>query len=159
MSRTSMRPRLLAAALLLAAPGCAKRSTETSAPEAERARGGDEGALDDYEAALADEERRLRTRGVAAQGESSIDAAHGGPDRMDMSQGAGSIATSPPEPGAPGPRRACAERCDLSTSICGLEVKICALAERHPDEPRYHQVCARASDDCANARTACDACR
>ena len=52
----------------------------------------------------------------------------------------------------------CAELCDLASSTCELEAKICDLAARHPGEPRYEAVCQRADDDCRLASEACYLC-
>ncbi len=52
----------------------------------------------------------------------------------------------------------CKVVCDLKVATCDLEQKICALAERHRDEPRYAEVCGRAKNDCSVATVACDAC-
>ncbi|MEZ4451456.1 MAG: hypothetical protein R3B09_18445 [Nannocystaceae bacterium] len=165
-------PRLALALLLGAlAPSCAKKDGGTAPPGAQsEPRFDGDGALDDYERVLLDEERRLQSAGVALgdakKGEWAAKEEAGAEDM--------SPETSPPEvaesPGADdgsprAPRRErrressrCVEVCGLSTSICDLEVQICGLAQRHPDEPRYHQVCARASDDCTSAREACNAC-
>ncbi|MEZ4451455.1 MAG: hypothetical protein R3B09_18440 [Nannocystaceae bacterium] len=53
---------------------------------------------------------------------------------------------------------ACLEVCDLAASTCDLEQRICDLASRHPGEPRYQQVCARAHEDCRVATQACESC-
>ncbi len=52
----------------------------------------------------------------------------------------------------------CKVICNLKAATCDLEQKICALAERHRDEPRYAEVCGRAQNDCRVATAACDAC-
>ncbi|MCA9662510.1 MAG: hypothetical protein KC486_29490 [Myxococcales bacterium] len=66
------------------------------------------------------------------------------PDRRDLAEGR---------------RQRCSDVCSLSTSICDLEGHICGLAQRHPGEDRYAQVCERASGDCRAAQEACDGCR
>lgn len=57
---------------------------------------------------------------------------------------------------APGSR--CQSICDLSAATCELEGKICELATRHPDDPRYGDLCRRADDDCRQAAEACQRC-
>ena len=52
----------------------------------------------------------------------------------------------------------CGELCELAHATCDLEAKICELAARHTDEPRYAEVCRRAGDDCHAAAAACDLC-
>ena len=57
-----------------------------------------------------------------------------------------------------GNRGRCAELCDLAHATCELEAKICDLAARHTDDPRYAEVCRRADDDCRVASEACILC-
>ncbi|MFZ6183218.1 hypothetical protein [Nannocystis pusilla] len=52
----------------------------------------------------------------------------------------------------------CQNICDLSAATCELEGKICDLATRHPDDPRYGDLCRRADDDCRQAAEACQRC-
>jgi hypothetical protein len=52
----------------------------------------------------------------------------------------------------------CGELCELADATCDLEAKICDLAARHAGEPRYAEVCRRASDDCRLASDACNVC-
>lgn len=52
----------------------------------------------------------------------------------------------------------CQTICDLSSATCELEGKICDLAARHPDDPRYGELCRRADDDCRIAAEACQRC-
>lgn len=71
------------------------------------------------------------------QGKTSVPAADGGGD-------------------AAGAR--CERICGLATTICELRSHICELADEHPNELRYEQVCERASLDCQRATTACEGC-
>ncbi len=52
----------------------------------------------------------------------------------------------------------CNRVCDLAEATCDLEVQICEMAERHPDEPRYEQACLRAEQQCVAASRACLRC-
>lgn len=52
----------------------------------------------------------------------------------------------------------CQNICDLSAATCELEGKICDLATRHPEDPRYGDLCRRADDDCRQAAEACQRC-
>lgn len=52
----------------------------------------------------------------------------------------------------------CERVCQLAEATCELEDQICALAERHPDEPRYEQACLRAEQQCVAASQACQRC-
>lgn len=52
----------------------------------------------------------------------------------------------------------CQTICDLAASTCELEGRICDLAARHPNEPRYADLCRRAEDDCRVASEACQLC-
>lgn len=53
----------------------------------------------------------------------------------------------------------CAEVCRLSELVCVASERICAIARRHEDDPRYARTCASASTDCAAAREQCRSCR
>ncbi len=53
---------------------------------------------------------------------------------------------------------ACLMICDIAAATCDLEQRICDLASRHPAEPRYAQVCARAREDCQLASRSCEGC-
>lgn len=168
--RLTALPRVALAALLAAGSwGCGKKDSGTTPPGYSDDGGGARGGtLEDYERALADEERRLHSAGVALGGR--VSGAGAGADAskeeiggVDMTQAPAPTEAaevrSPSQDRTPRrERNRCAEVCGISTSICDLRVQICGLAERHPDEPRYHQVCERASGDCESAREACDAC-
>lgn len=52
----------------------------------------------------------------------------------------------------------CERVCGLAEATCDLEVQICELATRHPDEPRYAQACLRAEQQCKAASEACQRC-
>lgn len=56
------------------------------------------------------------------------------------------------------PSNRCQNICDLSAATCELEGKICDLATRHPEDPRYGDLCRRADDDCRQAAEACQRC-
>ena len=52
----------------------------------------------------------------------------------------------------------CTNVCQLADAICGLEARICSLADAHSGDPRYAEACARASNDCRVASDACTGC-
>lgn len=52
----------------------------------------------------------------------------------------------------------CQTICDLSAATCDLEGKICDLAQRHPGDARYADLCRRADEDCRVAAEACQRC-
>ena len=52
----------------------------------------------------------------------------------------------------------CGEICELRVAICGLETRICELAEAHREDGSYAALCERAGEDCQRATTACNAC-
>ncbi|WAS93801.1 hypothetical protein [Nannocystis punicea] len=56
------------------------------------------------------------------------------------------------------PTNRCQNICDLSAATCELEGKICDLAARHSEDPRYGDLCRRADDDCRQAAEACQRC-
>lgn len=153
----------VAAALVV---GCAKSGgvapseapARESAPSAVDAWADNEGdELGRLERALLVEEGRLRAAGVAALGG---EQQAGGDAEPPLS-----APTSAPEqkaeatrerPGEPGDR--CSRICALRGSICGLKAQICGLRDRHGDEPRYEELCGRATADCRAASEACDGC-
>lgn len=59
---------------------------------------------------------------------------------------------------APSPQERCRTICDVATTVCELEGKICGLADAHADDARYLDACARAQTDCTTAEEACRAC-
>ena len=56
----------------------------------------------------------------------------------------------------------CTNICALADAVCGLEARICSLADEHSDEHSdeadYRALCARAGQDCERASVACGAC-
>lgn len=146
--------------------------------EIEEGNGDDADGSDDltrYEAMLYGEEQRLRDAGVrlAHLGDEATPAPEPFPGSPAKPSSKKQETTPAPKqttrkPSGAGQSAAgkagvtatdrCQVFCDLAASTCDLEQKICALAERHDDEPRYQQVCARAHDDCAAASKACTAC-
>lgn len=156
----------LAAALVV---GCAKSGNvapseapaRESAPSAVDAWADNEGDdLARLERALLAEEGRLRAAGVAALGGEQA----GGDAEPPMSAPT-SAPVAPPEqkveatrerPDTRGDR--CARICALRGSICGLKAQICGLRDRHGDDPRYEELCGRATADCRAASEACDGC-
>lgn len=57
------------------------------------------------------------------------------------------------------PESRCARICALAEFSCALSQQVCELAEGHPDERRYGEVCERAQAQCEAASSACDACQ
>jgi hypothetical protein len=54
--------------------------------------------------------------------------------------------------------RACEEVCSLATSICGIQRKLCDLADRFPQEDDYQALCREAKNECREAQDACVGC-
>lgn len=52
----------------------------------------------------------------------------------------------------------CEKVCELRGTICALEVRICSLAQSHPEDDRYANACERAHGDCRVASSACGSC-
>lgn len=151
---------LTCALLSLALGACAKRMPEGATMPAD-ANEGAPADIDAIEARLAAHEAQLRAHGVSP----SRQTAEGAADRQkaesaDEARYAGEpTATAPAAAsGGAGPTHRCETICDLSTAICQLRDNICALAPRHPDEPRYQVACQRAAEDCTIATEACHAC-
>ncbi len=155
--------------------GCAKKSSESAAPEAPggdwgREDAGGESSVEELERRLGAEERRLRSAGVALPagpagavagtktGAPSFDAEASEPGSVPAAEEMESEDVAGGDRGTARDRRRCTNVCDLSRSICDLEAQICSLAERHVDDRRYSEVCERASADCRVAQEACNAC-
>ncbi len=139
------------AVALLALAGCASKaasnravdgSTMPTAPKTTEA-DGYEGQLQDYEA-------QLRAAGVEI-GDKRSELRAVEDDGVTQPEGAGASPTDD-EGGR------CQRVCDLADAICDLKDQVCDLATRHPDDPRYGQVCERATDDCDVATKACEGC-
>lgn len=53
---------------------------------------------------------------------------------------------------------ACENLCSLATSICGIQEKLCALADERPADDDYQRLCREAKVECQEAQAACVAC-
>ena len=53
---------------------------------------------------------------------------------------------------------ACEDICSLATSICGVQEKLCSIADRHPGEDEYQGLCREAKQECRAAQEDCIAC-
>lgn len=54
--------------------------------------------------------------------------------------------------------KACHDLCSLSASICEVQVKLCDIADRHPQESSYQQLCREGQQECQEAQASCEAC-
>ena len=52
----------------------------------------------------------------------------------------------------------CEDLCSLATSICGIKEKLCNLADRHPNDPSYTNLCREAKQECGDSQDACIQC-
>ena len=52
----------------------------------------------------------------------------------------------------------CTSICALTEAVCGLQRRICQLADEHSGEQNYQDLCTRAGEDCERAAAACDVC-
>ncbi len=52
----------------------------------------------------------------------------------------------------------CEDLCSLATSICGVQQKLCDLADRHAGDDRYQGLCREARLECKEAQNACIQC-
>lgn len=52
----------------------------------------------------------------------------------------------------------CEQLCDLATSICAVQEKLCDLADDHPDDDAYQGLCREARNECREAQESCIAC-
>jgi hypothetical protein len=162
-----MRRALGIGVILVLAAGCAKRAPATEQPAGAmapadaaaadgmtglEAEGAEEPAdgLDDLQRQLADLERQLQVRGVELP-----PAAVEAQDRLEQEEAAAQGATPAAESD---PAARCTRICDLAEATCDLQGRICALADDHPTQRQYADVCGRAEDDCARATAACEDC-
>jgi hypothetical protein len=53
---------------------------------------------------------------------------------------------------------ACEDICSLATSICGVQEKLCSIADRHPGEDEYQGLCREAKQECRAAQDDCITC-
>jgi hypothetical protein len=54
--------------------------------------------------------------------------------------------------------QACHDLCSLSASICEVQVKLCDIADRHPQEGSYQELCREGQQECREAQASCEAC-
>jgi hypothetical protein len=52
----------------------------------------------------------------------------------------------------------CEQLCDLATSICSVQEKLCELADDHPDDEAYQGLCREARAECREAQDSCVRC-
>ena len=52
----------------------------------------------------------------------------------------------------------CEDLCGLATSICQVQSKLCELADDHPDENDYQDLCREAKLECREAQESCVDC-
>jgi hypothetical protein len=48
--------------------------------------------------------------------------------------------------------------CSLATSICGVKEKLCNIADEHPGDADYQELCRKAKQECQQAQEACVGC-
>lgn len=52
----------------------------------------------------------------------------------------------------------CERLCSLATDICDVQVKLCELADEHPDDTEYMSLCREAKNECHEAQESCVRC-
>ena len=52
----------------------------------------------------------------------------------------------------------CEDICSLATSICGVQEKLCSIADKHPGEEAYQGLCREAKQECREAQDDCIRC-
>lgn len=52
----------------------------------------------------------------------------------------------------------CEDLCSLATSICGMTLKLCSIADDHAGNDDYQNLCREAKRDCREAQEDCVAC-
>ena len=156
----------LTATVAAGTASCAKKPTQASESVIVP---GEDATIDDYTAMLDQNEAALREIGidvafVPAEAGATPDAEPPQPTAGDAAREVreeAPEALSPPSPGdgvsPPGSFNGdCETLCDLSSATCDLQVRICVLAERHTDDPRYGNACKRATTDCATVELIAD---
>ncbi len=111
---------------------------------------GEDATIEDYEQMLDQSEGALAEIGIKA-GAAPLGAAAAGGESADMADAAPEavVSESRDESGSSsGFNGDCKTLCDLSSTTCELEARICVLAARHEGEERYQNACTRAGDDC-----------
>lgn len=53
---------------------------------------------------------------------------------------------------------ACEQLCSLATSICGVQEKLCGIADDHPADDHYQDLCREAKRECSETQASCIAC-
>lgn len=53
---------------------------------------------------------------------------------------------------------ACEQLCSLATSICGVQEKLCRIADDHPADDHYQDLCREAKRECQETQGSCIAC-
>ena len=148
-----------------AAPDAAAASDEMGAAEAPTEEAADDDGADtermlagpeDFESELGELETQLRAAGVSLEGVAAGGAVGG--DAAGQPTPAGDTRA----PGKAESKRkvggSCQRVCDLAQAMCALESRICDMAGRHEDEPRYATACDRAAGHCQVASEACSGC-
>jgi len=52
----------------------------------------------------------------------------------------------------------CEQLCSLATSICGVQEKLCGIADDHPADDHYQDLCREAKRECSETQASCIAC-
>jgi hypothetical protein len=53
---------------------------------------------------------------------------------------------------------ACEDLCSLATSICEVQEKMCLIADEHPADGEYQNLCREAQHECREAQASCIDC-
>ena len=52
----------------------------------------------------------------------------------------------------------CEELCSLASDICEVKEKLCELADEHPGDDQYQNLCREAHNECREAQNSCVRC-
>lgn len=165
MNQLSRITLLLASIVVLTSSACAPKRKGTAAPaDAAAAEAPGEATFEDeapppqsfeeLEARLSQYEAQALASGVPLPAAPAVARDDAGAEAQVGDEGG---VAEGPEGYAQNASR-CERVCDLAEAICGLESKICDMADRHPTERRYAETCARAESDCDRASAACTDC-
>ena len=123
---------------------------------------GEDATIDDYEQMLEQSEGALAEIGIKASepGASRASAADATGADMEAEAGAPTPEAASSDDGSTANAGSfngdCKTLCDLSSTTCELEARICVLATRHEGDARYENACTRAGNDCSLAEGVAD---
>lgn len=109
----------------------------------------------------------VSNNGTAVPGGTGTGGSEPGPDGITEGEGMGELRKRLDDlvrkeqglrPSAAADAGKCEQLCDLATSICAVQEKLCDLADDHPDDDAYQGLCREARNECREAQDSCVRC-